>query len=440
MTRALVVAGLACALGAGVVAVAVDLSGAVLTLELLLAVSAAALAAGFVAGRARGRLGSLNWQLALAVGIAIGAILAAVGLAAVVMFISSDDALLVSVMAGVIAAVGLCVVRLLTAPIVHDIERIRDRLHAVGEGERRTDLHTGGSDELADLAAATNAMIEQLSREEAARAAAEQARQRLIMAVSHDLRTPISSLRVLTEAVEDHIATGATRTRYLREMHMHVAVLSALIDDLFELSRAEAGEIALALQPVEIGELVSETVTAMRTAGEERGVRLQSDPPAGRTPGTALVANVDPEKIRRVVLNLLENAIRHTPPGGNVIARSSRRGEKLEVDVTDEGTGIAVEDRAHLFEPFYRGGEHAARSGDGSGLGLAIAQAIVNAHGGEIWLAPSPHGARACFTLPALTDEHTAASHLPTATIGAPGSVDASRPTQRQLRSRARSR
>jgi signal transduction histidine kinase len=440
MTRALVVAGLACALGAGIVAVAVDLSGAVLTLELLLAVSAGALAAGFVARRARGRLGSLNRQLALAVGIAVGAILAAVGVAAEVMFISSEDALLVSVMAAVIAVVGLRVARLLTEPMVHDIERLRDRLRAVGGGERRADLLTGGSDELADLAAATNSMIERLSREEAGRAASEHARQRMIMAVSHDLRTPIASLRVLTEAVEDHIATGETRTRYLREMHTHVAVLSALIDDLFELSRAEAGEIALAPQPVEIGELVSETVTAMRTAGDERGVTLQSDPPAGRAPGTALVANVDPAKIRRVMLNLLENAIRHTPPGGNVIARSRRRGEKLEVEVADEGTGVAAEDREHLFEPFYRGGEHAARSGDGSGLGLAIARAVVNAHGGEIWLAPSPHGARVCFTLPAQTEEHVAANHLSTATVGEPRSVGASRPTQRQLPSRARSR
>jgi signal transduction histidine kinase len=408
--------------GAGIVAVAVDLSGALLTLELLLAVSVGALAASFAAQRARARIGSLSRQLALAVGIAAAAILAAVGVAAAVMFISSEDALLVSVMAGVIAAVGLCVARLLTEPIVHDIEQLRDRLRAVGEGERRTDLLTGGSDELADLAAATNSMIDRLSREEAGRAASEQARQRLIMAVSHDLRTPIASLRVLTEAVEDHIATGATRTRYLREMHTHVAVLSALVDDLFDLSRAEAGEIVLAPQPVEIGELVSETVAAMRTAGEERGVELQSDPPAGRAPGAALVANVDPERIRRVVLNLLENAIRHTPPGGSVIARSSRRGERLEVEVADEGTGVPAEDREHLFEPFYRGGEHAARSGDGSGLGLAIARAVVNAHGGEIWLAPSQRGARVCFTLPAQPEKHVAANHLLSATIGEPRS------------------
>jgi signal transduction histidine kinase len=420
MRRAFAISVAACALGGGIVAVALDLSGALLTLELLLAVSVAALAAGLGVQRVRKRIGSLGHQLALAVGIAVGAILAAVGAAAAVMFISSEDALLVSVMAVVIAVVGGCVARLLTEPMVHDIERLRDRLRAVGEGERRSDLVTGGSDELAELAVATNAMIERLSQEEAGRAAAEDARQRLIIAVSHDLRTPIASLRVLTEAVEDRIATGATRTRYLREMHTHVAVLSALIDDLFDLSRAQAGEIVVDSQPVEIGELVSETVAAMHAAGEERRVKLEAEPLAGQGPGPALVARADPEKIRRVLFNLLDNAIRHTPAGGNVIAHTSRRDGKIEVEVADEGTGVADEDREHVFEAFYRGGEHVARSGDGSGLGLAIARAIVDAHGGEIWLAPAPRGTRVCFSLPAVAEHIAASSDLPTAPVGEP--------------------
>jgi signal transduction histidine kinase len=420
MRRAVAISVVACALGAGIVAVALDLSGALLTLELLLAVSGAALAAGVAAQRLRKRIGSLSHQLALAVGIAVGAILAAVAAAAAVMFISSEDALLVSVMAAVIAVVGGCVARLLTGPMVRDIERLRDRLRAVGEGERRADFATGGSDELAELAVATNAMVERLRQEETGRAVADDARQRLIMAVSHDLRTPIASLRVLTEAVEDRIATGATRTRYLLEMHTHVATLSALIDDLFDLARAQAGDIALANQPVEIGELVSETVAAMRAAGEERRVKLEAEPLAGQGPGPALVARADPEKIRRVLLNLLDNAIHHTPPGGNVIARTSRRAGKVEVEVADDGAGVAPEDREHVFEAFYRGGEHAARSGDGSGLGLAIARAIVNAHGGEIWLAPAQRGTRVCFSLPAVAEHIAPPSGLPTAPVSEP--------------------
>jgi signal transduction histidine kinase len=420
MRRAVAISVVACALGAGIVAVALDLSGALLTLELLLAVSLAALAAGFGAQRSRRRIGSLSHQLALAVGIAVGAILAAVGVAAAVMFISGEDALLVSVMSVVIAVVGVCVARLLTEPMIHDLERVRDRLSAVGDGERRTDLATGGSDELAALAAATNAMIEQLGQEEAGRAAAEDARRRLIIAVSHDLRTPIASLRVLTEAVEDRIATGAMRTRYLREMHTHVAALSALIDDLFDLARAQAEEIPLASRPVEIGELVSETVAAMRAVGEERGVKLRAEPRAGQAPGPVLVARADPEQIRRVLLNLLDNAIRHTPPRGNVIACARRRAEKVEVEVVDDGSGIAAGEREHVFEAFFRGGQHAARSDGGTGLGLAIARAIVNAHGGEIWLAPTHRGTRVCFSLPAVAEHIAAPGDLPTEPVGEP--------------------
>jgi len=303
--------------------------------------------------------------------------------------------------------------------MVDDIERLRDRLRAVGSGDRQAVLTVGGNDELADLAEAANTMINQLRTEETARAAAEDARRRLIVAVSHDLRTPVASLRVLAEAVEDGIATGATRTRYLREMQTHVAILSTLIDDLFDLTRAQAGDINLSAGPVEIGELVSEAVSAMRSTGEERGVVLRAEPPTGHASESGFAARADPEKIQRVLLNLLDNAIRHTPPGANVIARTARRDAKVQVEVADEGTGIASEDREHVFEAFYRGGEHAARSGGGSGLGLAIAREIVNAHGGEIWLAPAQQGARVCFSLPAVADHRAAPSDLPTAQVGA---------------------
>ncbi len=402
MRRALGITVPACAIGAALVGAFSGSHAALVTLGLLLGVSAAALAAALQARRSRTRIGSLSRQLALAVGIAVGAILVSVWVAAAVMFISEDDALLVSVMSAVIAVVGVCVARLLTDPLVADIELLREQLRAVGEGDRSTGLALGGSDELAALAVAVKLMIEQLAAEESGRAAAEESRRRLMIAVSHDLRTPIASLRVLIEAVQDHIVTGATRTRYLRDMQTHVAVLSALIEDLFDLQRAQTGELRLATGPVEIGELVSETVAAMLAAAEERDVTLSAEPLSGHATGTSLTARADPEQIRRVLLNLLENAINHTPPGGEVIVRTTRTDTKVEVEVADEGVGIARADREHVFEAFYRGGEHASRSDDGTGLGLAIARAIVNAHDGEIWLAPAPHGTRVCFALAAL--------------------------------------
>jgi signal transduction histidine kinase len=140
----------------------------------------------------------------------------------------------------------------------------------------------------------------------------------------------------------------------------------------------------------------------MRTTAEERGVSLHVEPPAGRAPGPSLVAHIDPDQVRRVIFNLLDNAIRHTPPGGSVTLSVRGGGQAVEVEVLDDGPGIPPADRAHAFEPFFRGAEDAARSGRGTGLGLAIARAIVHAHGGEMWLgAPAP-GARVCFSLPAL--------------------------------------
>jgi signal transduction histidine kinase len=401
MKRALSISAVACAFGAGAVYLLLGLHAAMETLAMLLAVSLMALAAAVAVARSRRRIGSISRQLALAVAIAIVAVLAAVWLAAAVMFISDEDAWLVSVMATVIAVVGMSVATSLTAPLVHDIEKLRDRLSAVGAGDRRTRLAAAGNDELTELTAAANAMIEQLSTEEAGRLAAEDARQRLIVAVSHDLRTPVASLRALTEAIEDGIATGATRTRYLHQMQTHVAILSSLIEDLFTLTRAQAGEINLETRPVEIGDLVSETVAAMQPAAHERGVALHAVAPATPAPGLTLAARADADQLRRVLMNLLDNAIRHTPGGGEVTVRARRRGRTVEVEVADTGTGIPAADRRHAFDAFFRGGEHTSRSDAGAGLGLAIAQAIIQAHEGEIWLAPSQRGTRVCFTLPA---------------------------------------
>ena len=409
MRRALALGLLASAFGAAAIELLYGPESGLETFGMLVGVCVCAFSATLMVRRSRASVGSLSRQLALAVAIAIGAVLLAVWLAAAVMFISAHDARLVTVMATVIAVVGVGVAAALTDPLVADIELLRDRLRAVGAGDRSAGLVTGGNDELAELACAANAMIEQLAAEEAGRVAAEEAWHRLIVAVSHDLRTPVASLRVLTEAVEDGIATGATRARYLREMQTHVVILSALIDDLFELTRAQAGEINLKPEVFEIGELVSETAAAMAASAEERGVTLSVEPRAGHAPGLTLAARADPDRLRRVLLNLLDNAIRHTPGGGEVLVCVRREATSIEVEVADTGTGISVEDREHAFEAFFRGGQHSSRSDAGAGLGLAIAQAIVRAHGGEIWLAPAQRGTRVCLSLPALAEQAVSA-------------------------------
>jgi len=230
------------------------------------------------------------------------------------------------------------------------------------------------------------------SMEERMRRQVEEARRGLVAAASHDLRTPLASLRLLVEAIDDGVA-GADRDRYLREIRTHVAVLSDLIDDLFELSRIEAGDISWTRRQVELGDLIGDTVAAFRASAEERGVHLAAELPAEK-----VVAEADAEKVQRVLFNLIQNAIRHTPADGSVTVRAKGGPGGVEVEVADSGEGIPAGEGERVFDAFYRG--DSARGEDGAGLGLAISRAIVEAHGGRIWLEDAHPGTKVRFTLP----------------------------------------
>jgi signal transduction histidine kinase len=240
--------------------------------------------------------------------------------------------------------------------------------------------------------ALAGALAARLATEERANREIEEARRQLVAAASHDLRTPLASLRLLVESIDDGVATGQTRVRYLGEIRTHVGVLSDLVDDLFELSRIEAGDISWTMRQVELGALIDEAVAAMRAPAAERGVRISAELPA-----SGLMAEANAEKVQRVLFNLIQNAIRHTPADGSVTVRARPRGSGVEVEVDDEGAGISAADADHVFEAFYRG--DASRGEEGAGLGLAVSKAIVEAHGGRIWLERGTAGTRVRFTL-----------------------------------------
>ncbi|HVO55450.1 MAG TPA: HAMP domain-containing sensor histidine kinase [Solirubrobacterales bacterium] len=236
------------------------------------------------------------------------------------------------------------------------------------------------------------ALAVRLAMEERSQREIEEMRRQLVAAASHDLRTPLASLRLLVESIDDGVVDGETRDRYLGEIRTHVDVLSGLVDDLFELSRIEAGEISWTLRQVELRELIDDTVAAMRAPAEARGVKLAAELPSGN-----VVAEANAEKVQRVLFNLIQNAIRHTPADGTVTVRARSGHGGVEVEVADDGEGVPADDGERVFEPFYRG--DAARSEDGAGLGLAISRAIVEAHGGRIWLEEGHPGTRVHFTL-----------------------------------------
>jgi signal transduction histidine kinase len=347
--------------------------------------------------RLRRWAGSLPRQMALTVGIVVAPVLIALGVVVALMVVSGHAGAVVAAIVVAAGALAVLAAKLVAGGILRDVESIRDGLSAVGRGERSVVIRTAVGDELGELAQAANAMIAQLAAEEAARDQSEGARRDLVAAVSHDLRTPITSLRLLAEAVQDEIVDADTRRAYLERMRIHIDALSALIDDLFELSRLEAGDIGWSLEHVPLGELVGETVEAMRVQAEAKGVRVLADVPSALSP-----ARGNPEKLQRVLFNLIQNAIRHTPADGSVVVRAVPVAEGIEVEVSDDGSGIAAEEREHVFDAFFRGGEGAARGGGGAGLGLAVSRAIVEAHGGRIWLADAPAGTSVRFSLPAV--------------------------------------
>jgi signal transduction histidine kinase len=342
------------------------------------------LLAGWVLRRRMG----LRRQVVLVGAIATAQALVTIALFVALMFVSSHDALFTLLATAYCAGLALWAGRLLSRRVLDDLQAVGAGLTAVGEGERDVRLAVDGGDEVTRLAREVESMAGRLARTEAAR-------NDLVAAVSHDLRTPITSLRLLVEALDDNVIDQRDRAVYLAKLRIHVAALAALIDDLFELSRLQAGDLRWSMERVQLCELVGETVEAMRRADV---ARLVVD-----VPGDLALARAAPEQIQRVLFNLIQNAIRHTPADGSVTVRAAVADGGVQVEVADTGTGIADDDRERVFDPFFQGGA-SARSNGSAGLGLAISRAIVEAHGGRIWLEPSVAGTSVRFTLPSIPD------------------------------------
>ncbi len=368
------------------VALLYDAEGARVTAQILVPLGLLTVLATQMLVQRRDRVGGLRRQAGLLAALVAGQLAVGVALFVSLMFVSTHDAVFTSLIAAYACVLGLWAVHRLGRETMGDVDAIRGTLDAVGRGRR--DVRTGvvGDNEIARLAGEVDQMVTMLANE-------ERARHTLIAGVSHDLRTPITALRLLAEAIDDDIGDVETRRRYAARMGTHVQALGALIDDLFELTRLERADLAMTMEQIDLAELVEESVAAMQPAAQQRMVSVSA---LRAEPGD--LARADPEKLQRVLFNLIQNAIRHTPPDGSVTVRTVRVDGGFEVEVADTGTGIPEEQREQVFQPFFRG--DSSRTEDGSGLGLAISRAIVEAHGGRIWLAPSEVGASVRFLLP----------------------------------------
>jgi signal transduction histidine kinase len=236
--------------------------------------------------------------------------------------------------------------------------------------------------------------------------AAERSRRELVAWVSHDLRTPLAGIRAMSEAlldgvVADTVDVGRYSAQILRETHR----LSTMVDDLFEMSKINAGALRLTLEPVDLRELIDEVLAANRPSAERAGVALHADQPAAR-----ITVAASDHALIRVLSNLVSNALAHTPPGGRVRLSAGTADGHAWARVDDTGSGIADDDLPRIFEVAYRGTTArtpVATSGipAGSGMGLAIAAGLVDAHHGEITAHNRDIGCRFEVRLP-LVPEH----------------------------------
>ncbi|GAA2795383.1 HAMP domain-containing sensor histidine kinase [Saccharopolyspora taberi] len=229
--------------------------------------------------------------------------------------------------------------------------------------------------------------------------AAEASRRELVAWISHDLRTPLAGIRAMAEALSDGVVTEPDEVcEYAGRIHNDARRLSGMVDDLFELSRINAGALQLSMSAVPLADVVSEAVAAENPVAQRGGVRLRTEPS-----DWPVVSGSDPE-LARVVRNLLSNAIRHTPAEGAVVLAAGSDGAQGWLRVDDACGGIPPDDLARVFDVAFRGS--ASRTGSGAGIGLAIAQGLVHAHNGSITARNHGPGCRFEVRIPLATPDH----------------------------------
>ena len=331
------------------------------------------------------------------VAVALTAAVAALANLAVLttqMFVEDRDATLLMVLLVYSVAAGVAAALVLARSSTAAVRKLDQTATALGRGELDARVGPlGAGPELDTLAETLDGMAERLQGSQEREREIEARRRDLITAVSHDLRTPLASLRAMVEAIDDEVVTDpVSLRRYANEMRRSVNQLVAMVDDLFELTQLDAGAIEAETRHASLEEVVRSAVAAVEMQADAKGLSLVAD-----LHGTdELLCS---PRLARVLQNLLVNAVRHTPVDGTVRIDAARHPDTIEVAVEDTGEGIGAEDLARVFEPFFRGDE--ARSGGGSGLGLALAKRIVEALGGRITAASTPDvGSRFAVELP----------------------------------------
>jgi len=314
------------------------------------------------------------------------------------MFASDHDLLLAVILLVFASGIAMVLGYFLSSTITERIHLLKGAAEKLAGGDLKTRVPIQGRDEVATLAASFNQMAEQLQAADQKQRELESLRRDLIAWVSHDLQTPLASMRAILEAITDGVVDDPeTVKRYLNTAQRDVRYLSALIDDLFQMAQLDAGGFPLHRAEASLSDLVSDTLESFTELAKQQEIALEGNVDLNVDP-----VHMDTQAIGRVLNNLIGNALRHTTKGRvSVWVRRSAQG--VEVTISDTGEGIRVEDIAHIFERFYRGDASRSRNRGtgGAGLGLAIARGIVQAHGGEIKVeSQAGKGTQFTFSIP----------------------------------------
>ena len=307
-------------------------------------------------------------------------------------FSPSEQAFLASVReailigGGAAALVALLLGGLFVRGLIRSVRGLEDAARALAAGELDRTVDVEARDEIGRLAESFNRMTHKLNR-------SESLRRRMIQDIAHELRTPLTVIQGDLQALREGIYQPDEAT--IDSIHEESLLLGRLVEDLRELSLAEAGELQLRRERLDLGDLVASGVRHARSSVEAKSIEIRVD-----VPDTPVYADVDADRIGQVLHNLLGNAVRHTPEGGHIAIGMIAEATKATIRIQDTGPGIAADDLPYVFERFWRGDKARTRGFGSTGLGLAIAKALVEAHGGRIWAENSTEGAVLGFSLP----------------------------------------
>ncbi|HEY46561.1 MAG: hypothetical protein AMJ88_16620 [Anaerolineae bacterium SM23_ 63] len=282
---------------------------------------------------------------------------------------------------------GIFLARTLTRPI----REITTATRAVADGNLEHKVPVRSRDELGELATSFNLMSTKLAQ-------SINLRRQMTADIAHELRTPISVILGHTEAMHDGVLPPSEETFDI--IRDEANRLERMVEDLRTLSRADAGELVLTYRLVSVQDLVDQAIKAYRPQATKKDIKLRVE----GSPDLPEV-NIDPDRMAQVLGNLLSNALRYTPQGGDITLSTKQTADGVEIRVHDSGPGIKPEELPNIFDRFYRTDKSRQRESGGSGLGLAIAKSIVEGHGGRIWAESDPgEGTTIVIALPVPTE------------------------------------